>query len=744
MSSPHALSALLAGARARPRVAPAAAAVADTERESGSDSGLEDAPPRRPASLPSTRVCPVPTTTAAPVSDPARLRGFAEQADERVGERTGGEQLEVLYREAVKRAQEQRPMSPETPREDEGSSPEPSAKATPAAWSDRTWDADNRRGAVSKPPLPSSAGRLHTGTSSSGMRVSSHSKPWRSLLDLGSWDDSEVDTPPAVRRVLQLWQGFRLDDYAAFHGRPEPRPKPRSASCARSPKVTIPKPFSLVQREVEREAARGTRRRRLAEELARLALERRQREEAECAVRVRAAPVPARSLLPLYHELRERAQRRSHDNRAARKEELRASLKPFEFAEREENKRELRVCPRHDLEKEVSSKSRRAGSAERPALRAVLDPSVSERLAADELLRRVRAGMRAQELLEKAAIPPGLHAHIAQQARGEQREGRSRTAPVATRCSEPSFRPRVHHSVPDFQRLLRDFQRSSLSRSAPPPPPVACAPFALRTTQRGEKRAAAATASAGRDARPRAFRSSPCPPAADWIPTRSNDAARRRHESIRSRALEGRERKERDEEERAKTRRERERAMRADLLRRARANDPHRSLAESHPGKLRQVKEQDKKRTNEYNTELQAMKARVARRPLLLEQVTQRNAKRQAERRFREALQETGMDEEFVRELGSGAAGGETPGPADEDDDDDDDGASDTGMTGGVPDSIGRGDSQDSRPLQNSRGDESEDVKGSQESDEGDLEEHREEGDKEDASEGEDDVDERQ
>uniref|UniRef100_S4RIH1 Uncharacterized protein n=1 Tax=Petromyzon marinus TaxID=7757 RepID=S4RIH1_PETMA len=395
-------------------------------------------------------------------------------------------------------------------------------------------------------------------------------------------------------------------------------------------------------------------------ELARLALERRQREEAECAVRVRAAPVPARSLLPLYHELRERAQRRSHDNRAARKEELRASLKPFEFAEREENKREdvTRRVSAAISATDTATESRRAGSAERPALRAVLDPSVSERLAADELLRRVRAGMRAQELLEKAAIPPGLHAHIAQQARGEQREAqlagrarplRRRPSPVLpSRCARRNAGrrgPPQPRPPPGGTR-----GRGPSARARAPRRPTGSQPAA--TTRRGGGTNPYGCTARGiePEKRIRELMSNHLhsPPGLLCLTTSYSS----------SRALEGRERKERDEEERAKTRRERERAMRADLLRRARANDPHRSLAESHPGKLRQVKEQDKKRTNEYNTELQAMKARVARRPLLLEQVTQRNAKRQAERRFREALQETGMDEEFVRELGSGAAGG--------------------------------------------------------------------------------------
>lgn len=95
--------------------------------------------------------------------------------------------------------------------------------------------------------------------------------------------------------------------------------------------------------------------------------------------------------------------------------------------------------------------------------------------------------------------------------------------------------------------------------------------------------------------------------------------------------------------------------MRKTLPIRAKAMDPHQSLAETFKGILKKHRQTDLKRKNEYKKELEAMKRRVCGRPYLFEQVSQKNATFEAEKRYRETLRQAGVDEEFVRDKGGNA-----------------------------------------------------------------------------------------
>ncbi|OXB66822.1 hypothetical protein ASZ78_003524 [Callipepla squamata] len=63
-----------------------------------------------------------------------------------------------------------------------------------------------------------------------------------------------------------------------------------------------------------------------------------------------------------------------------------------------------------------------------------------------------------------------------------------------------------------------------------------------------------------------------------------------------------------------------------------------------------------RERTREYRKELEEMQLRVSNRPYLFEQVTKHDARRGAERRYRNTLQQVGLSEEFVRKKGKDAA----------------------------------------------------------------------------------------
>lgn len=87
---------------------------------------------------------------------------------------------------------------------------------------------------------------------------------------------------------------------------------------------------------------------------------------------------------------------------------------------------------------------------------------------------------------------------------------------------------------------------------------------------------------------------------------------------------------------------------------RAKAMDPHKSLEEVFRAKLKENRNNDRKRAKEYKKELEEMKKRLQTRPYLFEQVTKDIARKEAEQRYRDTLKQAGVDEDFVRNKGQG------------------------------------------------------------------------------------------
>ena len=95
-------------------------------------------------------------------------------------------------------------------------------------------------------------------------------------------------------------------------------------------------------------------------------------------------------------------------------------------------------------------------------------------------------------------------------------------------------------------------------------------------------------------------------------------------------------------------------AMSKSVTLRAKAMDPHKSLEEVFKAKLKENRSNDRKRAKEYKKELEEMKKRIQTRPYLFEQVTKALARKEAEERYRDALKQAGLEEEFVRTKSQG------------------------------------------------------------------------------------------
>ncbi|XP_066467962.1 protein FAM161B [Tiliqua scincoides] len=394
-------------------------------------------------------------------------------------------------------------------------------------------------------------------------------------------------------------------------GRGSLRPR---AWAARLSSVTVPQPFGMTLRDARRRSRPSGAREAAAEG-------RPSREEAECLRQFRAQPAPAHVHLPLYREMAER--RRPFSSRAAEA----PAPAPAE-----------RAAPR--------------GSRKVPP--AVRELRLGDRLQEAELFRKIRIQMRAQDLLESSCAPIELG------NRKKEKESR-----IASRNREQrlgflqdnfSFRPRINTSVPDFEGLYWAFQREALSRRELKG--ATCSkPFKLRTSNLRCKHHVPnqETMESQQPSKTpvQRSRSLTCLSSlsSNTLPVHITDAVRKRESAIKL-CQENKEYKENEGVRWAELQRKKSQAMQKSVNCRAKAMDPHKSLEDTHKEKLIQHWQNDRRKTKEYNKELEEMKMRVKNRPYLFEQITKHGACQEAQRLFRDTLLQLGLNEEFVRKKG--------------------------------------------------------------------------------------------
>uniref|UniRef100_A0A669P514 Protein FAM161A n=1 Tax=Phasianus colchicus TaxID=9054 RepID=A0A669P514_PHACC len=404
----------------------------------------------------------------------------------------------------------------------------------------------------------------------------------------------------AKERIARMWDGFSVDDYI-----PPRKHSLPSAAAARttwkqkawSPKITVPKPFQMTIREARKKEQNVKSKSQI--EMENNLLKKQLEEEAECQKKFRATPVPAAVFLPLYHEIVQRNEERRKSVKERSKLRLLASQKPFKFIEREKQRDEIRKMQLRDLS--TPAKKTKPFKA-KPVPRYIYSPSVRDRLQEEELYREIRIRMRAEELLRNASLPT------------------SRLAPKDVnkkkkhKCAEPKemeHKPKIQPRVPDFDRLHQKFQKR-LRQKQQVKHLTVCEPFHLRTP---------------------------------YIPSNKGKVLRDIQE---------------DEERLKETRWPYASPRRKPQTRQSSANSPLSGSGESKSPKVTQssqrrlqaLRNSSKQRMQEYLQELQEMEERVNQRPLLLERVTQNNARIAAEKYYSNRLRALGVCPDFVSKKG--------------------------------------------------------------------------------------------
>ncbi|KAK3530095.1 hypothetical protein QTP86_014162 [Hemibagrus guttatus] len=466
--------------------------------------------------------------------------------------------------------------------------------------------------------------------------------------------------------INNMWQGFRIDKTSPNKQKPsstslenypgdrqataEPKRVQRSTKGrGRSkeegwrPQVTVPKPFQMTLREMEYK--RKVVRSRAEIERENEELRREIEELTECQRKFRATAVPAHVRMPLYEELRERDEERRRQLRAAEQRHLLTTQRPFSFLEREQIKKQQK-----ELTKEQEDHRRRPFRA-KPVPRAVKESATGERQKEEQLYREIKKEMRATEMLLSVNEPPSVLSKRLSERR-MQRQEQSKNLTIGIR---------INSQVPDFDASYRRFQKQ-LERKRVFRPLTACEPFKLCTANISpcKERLTADTDAGGRSQSasqclfvslsPRTPSSSVCSSLSgsrEYLPSKITDAAKKRQEAVRK-VLEQRKKAEQEEEERKERQKQKERKLQKLIAKRAQANDPHVALAQICESKLKQFRKQDLQRRREYEEEMREIQERVKSRPLLLERVTQMNAKKAAEKCYTDVLRTFGLSEAFI------------------------------------------------------------------------------------------------
>uniref|UniRef100_A0A8C2ISZ8 FAM161 centrosomal protein B n=1 Tax=Cyprinus carpio TaxID=7962 RepID=A0A8C2ISZ8_CYPCA len=372
----------------------------------------------------------------------------------------------------------------------------------------------------------------------------------------------------------------------------------------------------------------------------------------QCQKQFCVAIVPENVSKPLYDDLIHEQECLRKEGREQRRDFFLTTQKPFRFHKREEKKRER-------LKEEMASanKSEKTESVcvRKPIPKAVSEPRLSEQLKEQEQQRKIGIHLRAQETLKASSAPIQRQEPSAyRQTRSAQK---SKSKMLGYLDQKLSFRPKTNTAVPDFDKLYQAFQQKAME-AAERRDVTHCKPFQLCTfTLRPRHRSPEDPQESRKptDYKMNLKRSSSfgglTSLSMDTLPTYITDAARKRSMAVR-RSLELKDLKEQENAKWMKQHRIKSQAMSRAVAMRAQAMDPHKEVYQEKLKHSCECRQADLERMKDYQRELKEIKTRVTARPHLSEQVSQKNAKNNVECRYRNTLEQAGLDENFVRSKG--------------------------------------------------------------------------------------------
>ncbi|XP_077477612.1 protein FAM161B isoform X2 [Stigmatopora argus] len=353
--------------------------------------------------------------------------------------------------------------------------------------------------------------------------------------------------------------------------------------------------------------------------------------EAECKKKFSAHPVPIQVKLPLYQEMVEKRDKKREQGLEHRKSFLLSFQKPFSFQEREKKKRDKMDPLLMQVSQEKAKTTVKIAQQSSP--KQVKPPKDKE------CCRESRISITQQENHEKPKL------RVAE---------RNRIEKLGFLDEKPSFRPKINHQVPDFKRLHQTLQTECLNTSLAQHM-TKCQPFYLRTSTRPARQSQPSPETSQKPSQSNLGRSKSCDGlkslSRDTLPTYITDATRKRSMAIRT-SMDMLDVKKEESADWLRKYQNNSEALRKTVSLHAKLLDPHKSLREVYDERLQHHREADRQKTRDYMRDLKDIKARVRERPLLFEQVKQRNAKARVEQAYKNELRKAGIKEHFVEEKG--------------------------------------------------------------------------------------------
>ncbi|XP_069118538.1 protein FAM161A-like [Argopecten irradians] len=466
-----------------------------------------------------------------------------------------------------------------------------------------------------------------------------------------TYESPELTT--AMADIDDMWDNFSIEEYAPRAERPS------SATVTRKEKadqwrhrITIPKPFKMTIREMNKEKKISQIQKEQEEKLQQKYKE----EEMECQKKFKASPVPAHIYLPMYDEIAEKNEARRRYIQEYSKELLKSQEKPFNFVKREADKKKHRRVKSAPLSDDGVRKS--SSFKAKPVPTYVIDDSVNDKIMEEEEYRKIRIKMRSEELLKAASLPPNM------EARKQYEQHKKRDKQVKNK-RKSQFQPKVNHDVPDYDELYRHFQkelaRRKKQREATVVKPFQLNTLHLKSTQEKIIKDIQREEENSKENRwpykkprvtPRSLGT--LSTSLDSIPAKTTASTDLRNSHTRKK-LHDMTQKEREQLEADRKRRIRDMKMRSQIRSNTRDADNNQSLEDTYRQKVRTFKNDDRTRKEEYQKSLEEMQERVNKRPLLFQQESQVNAKASAEKKFAATLRNHGIDEDFVQSRSSRA-----------------------------------------------------------------------------------------
>ena len=448
---------------------------------------------------------------------------------------------------------------------------------------------------------------------------------------------SDFDKPPP-NVIDEMWNDFDVDKYV-----PRKTSQPAKKYSKYKPKITIPKPFKVAEKSKNMKTLS-----RSALLLERERTIREYEEELECDKTFRAREIPASTLIPRYDQLVKDAAEKKERRVKERKEKLKEMCKPFSFEQREKKKLEDIDESEASFE-EVHAKSFRAN----PIPKNILYSDKLEQIAMEDEYRKVRIKLRAEEQLKKSSLPKRmqLDKYCDGKERSEMLKKKEKKAFIS---KEHKFTPAINREVPDFEALQAKFEKQLAKRKRNQKPLTVVDPYFLRTTYIPSRKDRVyedmvkdetflpETRWPFLDSRTKRMSNPPNyqPPN---VSTKETRASELRALAVR-RSMEESAQEERVKIEQEIERRKREKTLKRRISSKVQLIDPSKGTYEKRQQRLRKFKSNDFARREQYQKLIDRIYDKVENRPLLFEQISQFNARRAAERKFEQALEEAGVD----------------------------------------------------------------------------------------------------